>query len=90
MKKQSRTVIHRGQSDSQPQRHLPLVDILVNTQTELQALVVASGLKVLDTMLEDDRRFSSPHVHHAKPPRTRLEPPRPPRQAPSNSPRQAD
>ena len=31
MKKQSPTVIHRGQSDSQPQRHLPLVDILVNT-----------------------------------------------------------
>ena len=55
MKKQSRTVIHRGQSDSQPQRHLPLVDILVNTQTELQALVVASGLKVLDAMLEEDR-----------------------------------
>ena len=48
MKKQSRTVIHRGPSDSQPQRHLALVDILVNTQTELQALVVASGLKVLD------------------------------------------
>ena len=55
MKKQSRTVIHRGQSDSQAQRHLPLVDILVNTQTELQALVVASGLKVLDAMLEEDR-----------------------------------
>ena len=55
MKKQSRTVIHRGQSDSQPQRHLPLVDILVNTQRELQALVVASGLKVLDAMLEEDR-----------------------------------
>ena len=55
MKKQSRTVIHRGQSDSQPQRHLPLVDILVKTQTELQALVVASGLKVLDAMLEEDR-----------------------------------
>ncbi len=55
MKKQSRTVIYRGQSDSRPQRHLPLVDILVNTQTELQALVVASGLKVLDAMLEEDR-----------------------------------
>ena len=44
-----------AKSDSQPQRHLPLVDILVKTQTELQALVVASGLKVLDAMLEEDR-----------------------------------
>ncbi len=33
----------------------PLVDILVDTQTELQALVVASGLKVLEAILEEDR-----------------------------------
>ena len=32
-----------------------MVDILVDTQTELQALVVASGLKVLEAMLEEDR-----------------------------------
>lgn len=55
MKKQSRTVIRRGQSESQGQRHLPLVDILVDTQVELQELVVASGLKVLEAMLEEDR-----------------------------------
>ena len=37
MKKQSRTVVRRDQSDSPGQRHLPLVDILVDTQVELQA-----------------------------------------------------
>ena len=53
--KKSRTVIRRRQSSSPALRHLPLVDILVDTQTELQALVVASGLKVLEAMLEEDR-----------------------------------
>ena len=38
-----------------PPRHLPLVDILVDAQAELQELVVASGLKVLAAMLEEDR-----------------------------------
>ena len=33
----------------------PLVDILVDAQAELQELVVASGLKVLAAMLEEDR-----------------------------------
>ena len=46
--KKSRTVIRRRQSSSPALRHLPLVDILVDTQTELQELVVASGLKVLE------------------------------------------
>ena len=55
MKKQSRTVPHRRQSVSPTPRHLPLVDILIDTQAELQELVVASGLKVLEAMLEDDR-----------------------------------
>ena len=32
-----------------------MVDILIDTQAELQELVVASGLKVLEAMLEDDR-----------------------------------
>ena len=53
--KKSDTVIRRDQSDSPAARHLPLVDILVDAQAELQALVVASGLKVLEAMLEEDR-----------------------------------
>ena len=53
--KKSGTVIRRDQSDSAAARHLPLVDILVDAQAELQALVVASGLKVLEAMLEEDR-----------------------------------
>ena len=40
MKKQSRTVAQRRQSESVAQRHLPLVDILIDTQAELQELVV--------------------------------------------------
>ncbi len=40
MKKQSRTEHRRRQSETPPQRHLPLVDILVDTQAELQELVV--------------------------------------------------
>ena len=54
MKKQSRTVPRRRQSVSPTPRHLPLVDIL-DTQAELQELVVASGLKVLEAMPEEDR-----------------------------------
>ena len=54
--KKSGTVIRRDQSDSPAARHLPLVDILVDAQAELQALVVASGLKVLEAMLEEGRR----------------------------------
>ena len=41
MKKQSRTVPRRRQSVSPTPRHLPLVDILIDTQAELQELVVA-------------------------------------------------
>ena len=55
MKKQSRTVPRRRQSVSPTPRPLPLVDLLMNTQAELQELVVASGLKVLEAMLEEDR-----------------------------------
>ena len=43
----------RGRQSALPApRHLPLVDILVDAQAELQELVVASGLKVLAAMLE--------------------------------------
>ena len=55
MKRESRTVDRAGQVDSSLQRHLPLVDVLVDTRAELMELAVASGFQVLHTMLEDDR-----------------------------------
>ena len=55
MKRESRTVDRAGQVDSSLPRHLPLVDVLVDTRAELMELAVASGLQVLHTMLEDDR-----------------------------------
>ena len=61
MKKPSRTVPRRRQSVSPTPRHLPLVDILVDTQAELQALVVASGLKVLEPCW---KRIGPPSVGH--------------------------
>src|SRR5262245_26119529 len=36
-------------------RHLPLVDLLVDTKTELLELALRAGLKVFTTMLEEDR-----------------------------------
>ena len=36
-------------------RHLPLVDLLIDARSELFELAVRSGLKVLETMLEEDR-----------------------------------
>ena len=55
MKRESRTVDRSDQVDSLTQRHLPLVDLLVDTRSQLMDLAIASGLKVLQTMLEDDR-----------------------------------
>jgi transposase-like protein len=55
MERESRTVDRSHQVDSPTQRHLPLVDLLVDTRAELMELAVASGLKVLTTMLEEDR-----------------------------------
>ena len=55
MKRKSRTVDRSHQVDSPGQRRLPLVDLLVDTRAQLMELAVASGLKVLHTMLEDDR-----------------------------------
>jgi putative transposase len=56
MKRESRTVVRSLQGESpSPQRHLPLVDLLVDTRTELFELAIRSGLKVLDAMLEEDR-----------------------------------
>jgi transposase-like protein len=36
-------------------RHLPLVDLLVDTKTELLELALRSGMRVFTTMLEEDR-----------------------------------
>jgi putative transposase len=53
---QSRTVRAAGQQPAPASpRHLPLVDLLIDTQAELTELVVRSGLKVLEAMLEEDR-----------------------------------
>lgn len=41
--------------DQSPLRHLPLVDLLVDTRTELFELAMRSGLKVFTAMLEEDR-----------------------------------
>ena len=51
--KKSRTVPHPVAVESP--RHLPLVDLLVDARSELFELAVRSGLKVLETMLEEDR-----------------------------------
>jgi putative transposase len=55
MSRESRTVARSDQIDSSLQRHLPLVDLLVDTRTELFELAVRSGLKVLEAMMEEDR-----------------------------------
>jgi putative transposase len=55
MKRESRTVDRSNQVDSPTQRHLPLVDLLVDTRGALMELAINSGLQVLHTMLEEDR-----------------------------------
>jgi len=65
MKRESRTVDRSHQIDSPTQRHLPLVDLLVDTRAELMELAVASGLKVLNAMLEEDRTaICGPRYQH--------------------------
>ena len=65
MKRESRTVDRSHQVDSSSHRHLPLVDLLVDTRSELMELAVASGLKVLTTMLEEDRTaIAGPRYQH--------------------------
>jgi putative transposase len=53
--KKSRTVSTPTAVESPRVRHLSLVDLLVDTRTELLELAVRSGLEVLETMLEEDR-----------------------------------
>ena len=65
MTRESRTVDRAHQVDSPTQRHLPLVDLLIDTRAELMELAVASGLKVLTTMLEADRTaICGPRYQH--------------------------
>lgn len=65
MKRESRTVDRAHQVDSPTQRHLPLVDLLIDTRAELMELAVASGLQVLTTMLEADRTaICGPRYQH--------------------------
>ena len=52
--KKSRIASPVPHTDS-PRRHLPLVDLLVDTKAELLELALRSGLKVFTTMLEEDR-----------------------------------
>lgn len=52
---QSRTVHAVPESPQPESRHLPLVDLLIDARAELTELVVRSGLKVLEAMLEEDR-----------------------------------
>ena len=64
MKTKSRIAPPVPQAES-PMRHLPLVDLLVDTRAELMDLAVASGLKVLTTMLEEDRTaICGPRYQH--------------------------
>lgn len=55
MPQQSRTVHAIAQAENSESRHLPLVDLLIDTRAELTELVVRSGMKVLEAMLEEDR-----------------------------------
>ena len=54
MKTKSRRAHPVPQGES-PVRHLPLVDLLVDTKTELLELAIRSGLRVFTAMLEEDR-----------------------------------
>lgn len=54
MKMKSRIAPGVPQAES-PLRHVPLVDLLIDTKTELLELARRSGLRVFTTMLEEDR-----------------------------------
>ena len=54
MNRKSRTALPVSPVDS-PLRHLPLVELLVDTKTELLELALRSGLKVFTAMLDEDR-----------------------------------
>ena len=65
MPQQSRTVPTVDQAEKPESRHLPLVDLLIDTRAELTELVVRSGMKVLEAMLEEDRTdICGPRYQH--------------------------
>jgi hypothetical protein len=53
--KKSRTSRARVVAESPGTRTLPIVDLLLDTKAELFELMVRSGLRVVDAMLEEDR-----------------------------------
>ena len=53
--KKSRIARSIAAVESPAVRSLPLVELLVDTKAELFELMVRSGLRVLDAMLEEDR-----------------------------------
>ena len=64
MKRKSPTVVSSFQVES-TQRHLPLVEVLVDTQAELMELAVSAGLQVLNALLEADRAaLCGPRYRH--------------------------
>jgi putative transposase len=65
MKTKSRIAPPVPQAQS-PLRHLPLVDLLIDTKTELLELALRSGMRVFTTMLEEDRTaICGPRYAHA-------------------------
>ena len=65
--KKSRTAGPSRVVESPTVRSLPLVDVLADTKAALFALMVQSGLQVLDALLEEDRTaLCGPrYAHHA-------------------------
>ena len=43
-----------AQAERPESRHLPLVDVLIDTRAELTELLVRSGMKVLETLASSD------------------------------------
>lgn len=63
--KKSRTARPIAVVESPTLRSLPLVELLVDTKAELFELMVRSGLRVVDAMLEEDRTaFCGPRYAH--------------------------
>jgi hypothetical protein len=49
---ESRTVHAVDQAEKSESRHLPLVDLLIDTRAELTEFVVRPGMKVLEAQVE--------------------------------------
>ena len=65
MNRESRTIHTVDQGEPPTARHLPLVELLIDARAELTELVVRSGMKVLEAMLEEDRTaICGPRYQH--------------------------